>query len=881
KEIKEYAEAAKNKTDLERQEGEKEKTGVEIKGVKAINPATKKEIPIFIADYVLGGYGTGAIMAVPAHDERDNEFAKKIVIPAEQPKYLIFDFDGVIGDTIEAAVQAHVDMKPVDKHPTYASLEEARAAMQEYASKKPTHVRDHTLTPEALAAEYEWVKSFGLAMKDLNASLFEEFIDEILKIPNAKIAVVSSGSNHYVKPLIEKSRLTPTHVLAFEDHHSKEEKVEQIAKEWGVPISDVWYFTDTKADVYELENLLSKEHLIGCAWGLAGKEELESVLPREQVLESFADIHRLFNPIIRQVVAPYTVVGGTEAPRSEKDIVKFDAATAIIKHWEDPDLYYVVDFSPTLRGFVGGHVEVGETTEQTARREVTEESGYTDIKSVQEIMRHAYSRGYKTRKSREEECHDSLFLVELASDARKEIADKETKKGKWVKKEEVFNILGVVLGHHSLFFDHYVHQKPFAGVGKLVDSSEFTGLMSEEAKKKITEAVGGKWVRTFRLRDWLISRQRYWGAPIPVVYDPEGKAHAVPEEHLPWMLPTDVEFKPTGVSPLGQSKELLERTEKIFGNGWKPDIDTMDTFVCSSWYYYRFADPRNDKEFASKAAIKQRLPVDLYVGGAEHTVLHLMYARFFTKALQKFKYVDFNEPFLKLRHQGLILAEDGDKMSKSKGNVINPDDVSSQYGADTLRLHIMFLGPFEAQKPWSTKNILGVRRFLERVWKLNEKIDAGGSMNVELETLLHQTIKKVGEDIQSLKMNTAVSSLMILLNKMEEDKNVPLGAYAPLLQLLAPFAPHIAYELAEMRGLDLSVWPAYDPSKITETKAKIAVQINGKVRAILELSPDVGEEEALAVAREEPNVAKWLALGKEVRAVYVAGKIISFAVETT
>lgn len=397
--------------------------------------------------------------------------------------------------------------------------------------------------------------------------------------------------------------------------------------------------------------------------------------------------------------------------------------------------------------------------------------------------------------------------------------------------------------------------------------------------QEITKRVGGIWVTKYRLRDWLISRQRYWGAPIPVVYDPKGKPHPVPEEHLPWLLPTDVEFKPTGTSPLSQSKELMERTEKIFGKGWRPEVDTMDTFVCSSWYFLRFTDPHNTQEFADKAAMQKWLPVDLYVGGAEHTVLHLMYARFFTKVLQKLGYVSFDEPFLKLRHQGTILAENGAKMSKSKGNVINPDDVIERYGADTLRLYEMFMGPFEAMKPWNTQNILGVRRFLERVWKLqNRTSDVQGTSDVQ--TWVHQTVQKVTDDIESLKFNTALSALMILLNNLERLSAVPKHVYKTFLQLLAPFAPHITAELWEQLGertaIHSSVWPTADKLKIMPATVPVVVQVNGKVRATLALSADTAREDALSRARADARVQKWLALGKEIKTVYVPGKVINF-----
>jgi leucyl-tRNA synthetase len=398
--------------------------------------------------------------------------------------------------------------------------------------------------------------------------------------------------------------------------------------------------------------------------------------------------------------------------------------------------------------------------------------------------------------------------------------------------------------------------------------------------KKVAADVGGTFVKKYRLRDWLISRQRYWGAPIPIVYDPDGKPHAVPDKHLPWLLPEDVEYLPKGTSPLGTSKELLERTERIFGKGWKPEIDTMDTFACSSWYFFRFADPRNAGEFASKEALQKWLPVDLYVGGAEHTVLHLLYARFYTKALRDMGYLTFDEPFIKLRHPGIILAEDSRKMSKRWGNVINPDDMVALFGADSVRLYEMFMGPLDAMKPWNTNNVMGVRRFLERVWSLQEKV-TDTAMDAQTDMLLHQTIEKVTKDIENLKLNTAVSSLMIYSNHLQGLPKVPKAAYGIFLQLLAPLAPHITSELAEQVGMaidELQTWPTFDASKIVATTVQIGVQINGKVRATVELSPEATQEEALAMARANETVAKWLSEGQEKKAVYVPGKIINFVV---
>ncbi|MBI2574012.1 MAG: leucine--tRNA ligase, partial [Candidatus Wildermuthbacteria bacterium] len=423
-----------------------------------------------------------------------------------------------------------------------------------------------------------------------------------------------------------------------------------------------------------------------------------------------------------------------------------------------------------------------------------------------------------------------------------------------------------------------VLEEAYTGTGYLVGSGQFDGMEHEKAKRAVTEFVRGTMKTTYKLRDWLISRQRYWGAPIPIVYDPEGRPHPIPEEHLPWLLPTDVEFKPSGHSPLADSKELAERTEKIFGKGWHPEVDTMDTFVCSSWYYFRFADPRNAKEFASEKQIQQWLPVDLYMGGAEHTVLHLMYARFFTKALRKLGYVKFTEPFQKLRHQGLILGEDRHKMSKSRGNVANPDEIVKQHGADALRMYEMFMGPLEDSKPWDMKNILGVRRFLERAWKLQAKVRDETEDGV-LQTILHQTIKKVGKDIEALKLNTAISQLMICANAMDGQENISMQTYHTFLLLLAPFCPFIAAELWELTGGKGSVhgrqFPSYNPSFAKEENIKLVLQVNGKVRDIAEVGADLTEEAAKELALNSEKVKKWLHGKTPRKVVYVQGKLVN------
>ncbi len=431
-------------------------------------------------------------------------------------------------------------------------------------------------------------------------------------------------------------------------------------------------------------------------------------------------------------------------------------------------------------------------------------------------------------------------------------------------------------------------ETPYTDDGTLVASKEFTGLTSEEAREKMMAWLKkeklGKKVVNYRLRDWLISRQRYWGAPIPIIYCDECGAVPVPEKDLPVKLPTDVDFRPTGESPLVDSKSFHKVKCPKCGAKARRESDTMDTFVCSSWYYLRFADPHNVKQFASKKMLEKYLPVDFYMGGAEHTVLHLLYARFFTKALMKYSYLNFDEPFQKLRHQGMILAPDGQKMSKSKGNVINPDQMVAEFGADSLRLYEMFMGPLEDMKAWNTGSIIGVRRFLEKIWKLQSRVMSheAGSMSKDSESLLHQTIKKVTEDIEEFKFNTAISSLMILVNALEKELSLPATSYKLLLTLLSPFAPHVTEELwaqtGEKKSIFLAPWPKYDTKKIVAETVTIAVQVNGKVRAILAVATGTSEDEVKAQALADTNVKLHLANKTVRKVIYVPGKIVSIVI---
>lgn len=403
-----------------------------------------------------------------------------------------------------------------------------------------------------------------------------------------------------------------------------------------------------------------------------------------------------------------------------------------------------------------------------------------------------------------------------------------------------------------------------------------------EDKKEITERVGGKLVTTYKLRDWVFGRQRYWGEPIPMINCPNDGWVPVPEDQLPVRLPDTDTFLPgtEGESPLANMSEWVNTTCPTCGGAAKRETDVMPQWAGSSWYYLRFADPKNTDAFAAEDKLNYWTPVDWYNGGMEHTTLHLLYSRFWHKVLFDLGLVPSSEPYLKRTSHGLILAEGGEKMSKSKGNTVSPDTLVETFGADSLRLYEMFIGPFDQPVVWSTNSVMGVRRFLERVWSMQEKI-ADIAMDIETETLLHQTIEKVTKDIEALKMNTAVSALMILSNHLQTLKEIPKAAFGPFIKLLAPFAPHMANEIASGAGYPdgaVNSWPIFDSSKINKKAILMAVQVNGKVRTTIELSPTATEEEALAAARANPVVAKWLGEGQEKKAVYVAGKIINFVV---
>lgn len=665
-EVLQYQKIAGEKTEIERTSEGKEKTGVKLEGIFAINPANGDKLPVFIADYVLVHYGTGAIMAVPAHDDRDYEFAKKFNLPIK-----------VVIEPVTGEVKEN---------------EEKRKSI---------------------------------------------------------VAIVRDPKNGKI-----------------------------LSLNWG---------------------------------------------------EKF---------------------GG--------------------------------------QLFIGGGIEDGENAESTAIREIKEETGYSEIRLVgtSETIHHhyfAHSKGVARN-------IDAIGLhFELIGNKQELTSQDESERGKfkveWITEEEAEKKVSDPL--HQYVFQKFIKNKVYTGNGILTESPDFSGLSSEEAKIKITKFVGGKMKTTYKLRDWVFSRQRYWGEPIPIIHCESCGVVPVPEKDLPVVLPDVKAYEPTGTgeSPLADIPEWVNTKCPKCGGNAKRETNTMPQWAGSSWYYLRFIDPKNDKALVDEKKEKNWSPVDVYVGGAEHATRHLIYARFWHKFLYDLGIVSTKEPFMRLESVGLILAGGGVKMSKRLGNIVNPDEIVELYGADTLRIYEMFMGPFGQASAWDTKSIIGPRRFLERVWKLQEKISSDENYTESDNTImvLNQTIKKVGEDVEEFKFNTAISQMMILVSTLESEENISHKSFNELLLLLSPFAPHFAEELWEIVGneksMNKAVWPICDESKLTGGKVVIAVQINGKLRETLEFLSNVSEGEIKEAVMNSSRVKSWILDKKIKKTIYIKGRMFSIVLE--
>ena len=680
-EVEKYIDESKKKTEIERMAEGKEKTGVELKGIKAVNPANGEEIPIFVADYVLPDYGTGAIMAVPAHDERDWQFAKK----------------------------------------------------------------------------------------------------------------------------------------------------------YGLPI--------------------------------------------------------------RQVVAPLvTRVGDEDAWRKNEPEVKRETVVCLVKHWSENKFLFLKKklVDKAIVAVAGG--TDGEDLIIAGQREIREETGFLNSRYIKNLGSPVFYRFFSVVSKQNRISELKPLYFELTNGEKEEISEEEKKQHDsiWLSEYEIEHYL-VGRPFSPIFWNRLKGvENAYIGEGILINSGKFNGLESKDAARAITEFVSGKITTKYKLRDWVFSRQRYWGEPIPLIFCEKDNWVAVPEKDLPVRLPKVKDFKPTesGESPLAQATKWVNVKCPKCGAPAKRETDTMPNWAGSSWYYLAYCISENLKSQApiskqfSNSKIQNKLkywtPVDWYNGGMEHVTLHLLYSRFWHKFLFDLGLTPTNEPYKKRTAHGLILAEGGVKMSKSKGNVINPDDLVERFGADALRVYEMFMGPFAQAINWNTDGMVGTKRFLEKVWRIEEKLQTPSfkfQTNHKLQFLINQTIKKVTEDIEAMRFNTAISALMILTNEMDKLEKIAREDFEILLRLLAPFAPHITEELwAGKKSIHLSPWPKYDAAKIQEATVKITIQVNGKTRGTLEISRNLSQGEIERQAADLPEIAKWL-VGKNIKKIiFVPARLLNFVI---
>ena len=689
-EVEKYVHTATKKQEIDRTAESKDKTGVELKGIKAVNPANGEEIPVWVADYVLGHYGTGAVMAVPAHDERDFAFAKKYNLLIKQVVAPEFGEKKGNEERRDGGIGFAFDPKT-----------------QKYAAARST-----------------W-----------------------------KFGVFGGGVD------------------------SKEDIIEGTTRE-----------------VIEESGLYDFKHA-------------------EKICATFAHYRNTHRNVNRITLSTCILLILETAKTKE---VKHEAHEDFVLEWATAE-------------------EMHANWNKPEWRDIGVQHWFFEFNNA---VGRAIELGYDT-----------------TSDPKK------------------------------FFTSAYTEE------GILINSGEFSELTSEESRDKIATKVGAIKKITYKLRDWVFSRQRYWGEPIPVVYCPLDGIVPLDESELPLTLPPVENYQPTdnGDSPLAQIEEWVNTLCPTCGGPAKRETDTMPNWAGSSWYYLRYCDPDNEEQLASPEKLKYWTPIDWYNGGMEHTTLHLLYSRFWHKFLFDEGVVPTSEPYAKRTSQGMILASNGEKMSKSKGNVINPDKIVEQFGADAFRLYELFMGPFDQAIAWNSDSLAGVYRFIERGWNLREKVSNSalslgeGKGGAELEILLNQTIKKVGEDIEEMKFNTAISSLMILVNKLGEEAQISKETYAKLLQIFAPFAPHVAEELwAEISSKQTSIhsepWPSFDTSKLEKSTVEIVVQVAGKIRARLSAKRGLNEKEALDMAKSDTLVSKWLENAEIRKVVYIQDKLLNIVV---
>jgi len=860
--VEAYVKQAQSESEVARQDTSRPKTGVWT-GATAKNPLSGEAMPVWVADYVLAGYGTGAIMAVPAHDERDHAFA------------------AAMNDTLANSPASEFTDQVTPPRADQPFQE--RSAVQVFV-KHPTE--DKYLLLKKLGWETETYGSVTGGIESGETPLMAGLRELREETGYTHIASVQEAATPYYAHFYhehKKHNLTAqvlTVVVALQDLHQE-------------PVT---------ADEKKLHEL---------RWVTA--EEFTTKIHGEGAKEVFGQYIAGNLATKLKIIPVIEPITGTP----HGDDHKKEAIVGVV-HNSKTNETLLLDWGPRHSNwggmlFVGGGVDEGEDLVDAAKREVAEETGYHKLKFIRQTEVAVNNYYYSNVKDRHDMAHMTGVLFELEDDEQIELKQDEAEKNKytvkWVPDDEVFSTVNDA--GHEVIYRMLMREEAFPGEGVLINSGEFNGLSGIEAKRAITKWLFdkgiGKGATKYKLRDWIFSRQHYWGEPIPVVHCAKDGVAPVPADQLPVTLPEVESYEPTdtGESPLAAMTDWVDTTCPKCGGPAKRETDTMPNWAGSSWYWLRYMDPHNDKAFVDRAKLDYWGMVDLYNGGMEHTTLHLLYSRFWHKFLYDQGLVPTPEPYARRRSHGMILGPDGVKMSKSKGNVINPDKVVEEYGADTLRLYEMFMGPFDEQTAWSDERLNGVSRFMYRVWTLAQDMitppevsdePAGnlGAFETEADRMTHKTLKKIHHDIENMQFNTAVSAFMEYINFLVKPENrarilAPDAAalrqrtVRTLTLMLAPFTPHLAEELWRDLGEEGSVhaagWPKYDPELIKEDVATIVVQVNGKVRANLVVAVDASEDEVTDAAKADEHVAKYLAEGKLVKTIVVPRKLVNFVVK--
>lgn len=594
-----------------------------------------------------------------------------------------------------------------------------------------------------------------------------------------------------------------------------------------------------------------------------------------------------YNLPIKEVISKKFILTGDDLERSDVETLVRRVADPII-HDGKGNFYLIKEKEGNHTHFAGGGVDEGETTVEALTREITEETGFNDFTITRKISPQVSVWGYRHTKGKNQRTVGPGYEVILNSLTKiPSEVDQGVHELVVLRKEEVFK--NITWPHHQYLFEKFLEgAKIYTEDGALFDSGEFDGLESVEAREKITVAFGGKKIVKYKIQDWVFARQRYWGEPFPVVRDALGKVYMVDESELPVLLPQVESYEPTGTgeSPLAAITDWVNVRGEITDKGtfiqsengsmFTRETNTMPQWAGSSWYYLRFLDPHNEEALVDPAIEKAWGKVDVYVGG-DHATRHLIYARFWHKFLYDIGVVSTQEPFSRLEFLGFILSEDGRKMSKRWGNIINPDDVVAEYGADTLRVYEMFMAPFEQTVAWSTSSIKGADKFLDRVYSLKDKISDTSTVIVEL----HKTIKKATEDIENFKFNTAISQMMILVNAMESG-SFTKEDYVSFVQVLAPFAPHLAEEVWSTLGtsssVHTSVWPAYNEQYLITSEVTLAIQIAGKMRGTIVIARDSEDSVVIEVVKNHESYKKYVADMEPKKIIIVKNKIVNIVI---